>query len=131
MALLRVMTVCLLVYAALEYRIRQALKDHDATFPNQTATGAEPNGAVGLPVFCGDSCPPDPWGGALGAQSRRGASALAPTAWKPVYGVLWNQIFVKFRSSVRNVGCRARLRQFPKYVDGDYECAVPTSHDPV
>jgi transposase len=36
MALLRVMTVCLLVYAALEYRIRQALKDHDATFPNQT-----------------------------------------------------------------------------------------------
>jgi len=35
MALLMVMTVCLLVYAALEYRIRQALKGHDATFPNQ------------------------------------------------------------------------------------------------
>jgi transposase len=35
MALLMVMTVCLLVYAALEYRIRQALKDHDATFPDQ------------------------------------------------------------------------------------------------
>jgi transposase len=35
MALLMVMTVCLLVYAALEYRIRQALKDHEATFPNQ------------------------------------------------------------------------------------------------
>ena len=35
MALLMVMTVCLLVYAALEYRIRQALKSHDATFPNQ------------------------------------------------------------------------------------------------
>jgi transposase len=35
MALLMVMTVCLLVYAALEYRIRQALKDHGATFPNQ------------------------------------------------------------------------------------------------
>ena len=35
MALLMVMTVCLLVYAALEYRIRKALKDHDATFPNQ------------------------------------------------------------------------------------------------
>jgi transposase len=31
-----VMTVCLLVYAALEYRIRTALKEHDATFPNQT-----------------------------------------------------------------------------------------------
>jgi transposase len=36
MALLMVMTVCLLVYAALEYRIRKALKDHETTFPNQT-----------------------------------------------------------------------------------------------
>jgi transposase len=35
MALLMVMTVCLLVYAALEYRIRQALRVHQATFPNQ------------------------------------------------------------------------------------------------
>jgi transposase len=35
MALLMVMTVCLLVYAALEYRIRKALKDHQATFPDQ------------------------------------------------------------------------------------------------
>jgi transposase len=36
MALLMVMTICLLVYAALEYRIRNALKHHGATFPNQT-----------------------------------------------------------------------------------------------
>jgi transposase len=35
MAMLMVMTVCLLVYAALEYRIRKALKDHGVTFPNQ------------------------------------------------------------------------------------------------
>ena len=35
MARLMVMTVCLLVYAALEYRIRKALKDHETTFPNQ------------------------------------------------------------------------------------------------
>jgi transposase len=35
MALLMVMTVCLLVYAALEYRIRKALKAQRATFPNQ------------------------------------------------------------------------------------------------
>jgi transposase len=35
MALLMVMTGCLLVYAALEYRIRQVLKAHDATFPDQ------------------------------------------------------------------------------------------------
>ena len=35
MALWMGMTVCLLVYAALEYRIRPALKDHEATFPDQ------------------------------------------------------------------------------------------------
>jgi hypothetical protein len=35
MALLMGMTVCLLVYAALESRIRKARKDHDATCPNQ------------------------------------------------------------------------------------------------
>jgi len=35
MALLMVMTVCLLVYAALEYRIRHALQEYGATFPDQ------------------------------------------------------------------------------------------------
>jgi transposase len=35
MALLMVMTICLLVYAALEYRIRHALKANEATFPDQ------------------------------------------------------------------------------------------------
>jgi transposase len=35
MALFMVMTVCLLVYAAVEYRIRTALKEHGATFPTQ------------------------------------------------------------------------------------------------
>jgi transposase len=35
MALLMVMTVCLLVYAALEYRIRQALQSQQETFPDQ------------------------------------------------------------------------------------------------
>jgi transposase len=35
MAWLMVVTVCVLVYAALAYRIRQVLQDHDATFPNQ------------------------------------------------------------------------------------------------
>ena len=35
MALSMVMTVCLMVYAALEDRIRQALKDQQATFPDQ------------------------------------------------------------------------------------------------
>lgn len=35
MALMMVMTLCLLVYAALEPRIRGALKVHDTTFPDQ------------------------------------------------------------------------------------------------
>ena len=35
MALLMVMPVCSLVYAALEYRIRRALQEHGATFPDQ------------------------------------------------------------------------------------------------
>jgi transposase len=35
MALVMVMTVCLLVSAALDYRIRTALKEHGATFPDQ------------------------------------------------------------------------------------------------
>jgi transposase len=35
MALLMIMTVCLLVYAALEYRIRTALKTHGGTFRDQ------------------------------------------------------------------------------------------------
>jgi transposase len=35
MALLMIMTGCLLVYAALEYRMRTALQDHGATFPDQ------------------------------------------------------------------------------------------------
>jgi len=35
MALMMVMTLCLLVYAALEYRIRGALNAHDTTFPDQ------------------------------------------------------------------------------------------------
>ena len=35
MALLMVMTVCLLVYAALAYRIRNALKDQEAPVPDQ------------------------------------------------------------------------------------------------
>ena len=58
MALRMVMTVCVLVYAALEYRIRQALKEHEATCPdhkgqrirNPTARWVFPY-VVGIPLF--------------------------------------------------------------------------------
>lgn len=42
MALMMVMTLCLLVYAALEYRIREVLKEHEHTFPDQKG-GMIPN----------------------------------------------------------------------------------------
>ena len=52
MALLMVMTVCLLVYAALEYRIRNALKDHGATFPDQKRQARpEPDRTLGVPLL--------------------------------------------------------------------------------
>ena len=35
MALMMVMTICLMVYAAIEHRIRNALKEHQEVFPNQ------------------------------------------------------------------------------------------------
>jgi len=35
MALTVIMTLCLMIYAALEYRIRQALRENEETFPNQ------------------------------------------------------------------------------------------------
>ena len=38
MSLMMIMTLCLLVYSALEYRIRQALKQQEQTFPNQLGT---------------------------------------------------------------------------------------------
>jgi len=41
MALMMVMTLCLLVYAALEYRIRQTLKEHDKNFPDQKGNGIQ------------------------------------------------------------------------------------------
>lgn len=64
MALLMVMTICLLVYAALEYRIRTALTEHEATFPDQKGKRIQNPTArwvfhyfVGIHVLC----PPQQW----------------------------------------------------------------------
>jgi hypothetical protein len=52
MVLLMVMTTCLLLYAALEYHIRKALKDHQATFPNQKDQPVQnPRSPVGISVL--------------------------------------------------------------------------------
>ena len=100
MALLMVMTVCLLVYAALEYRIRTALKDHDATFPNQKgAIGAKPNRAVGLSLFCGDSSAPEPWAMATRVASHGGAPAPAPTPGETLWTILLMNIHENARGN--------------------------------
>jgi len=41
MALMMIMTLCLLVYAALEYRIRQTLAKEEQTFPTQTGKATQ------------------------------------------------------------------------------------------
>lgn len=54
MALMMVMTLCLLVYAALEHRIREALKEHNETFPNQKGTPiVNPTARWVFQFFCG------------------------------------------------------------------------------
>jgi transposase len=65
MALLMVMTICLLVYAALEYRIRQALQGQQETFPDQKGQpGQTPTARwifhyfVGIHVLLGVSATP-------------------------------------------------------------------------
>ena len=64
MALLMIMTLCLLVYGALEYRIRQTLQQQQQTFPTQlgTTTTAKPTARwvfqffAGIHVLLIDSC---------------------------------------------------------------------------
>ena len=52
--LMMIMTICLLVYAALEYRIRQSLQQHEQTFPTQTGTStAKPTARWVFQFFAG------------------------------------------------------------------------------
>ncbi len=54
MVLMMIMTLCLLVYAALEYRIRQSLQQHEETFPTQLGTAtAKPTARWVFQFFAG------------------------------------------------------------------------------
>jgi hypothetical protein len=54
MALRMVMTVCLLVYAALDYRLRKGLKAHEATVPDQQGKRLQnPTARWGFPYCVG------------------------------------------------------------------------------
>ena len=94
MALLRVMTVCLLVYAALEYRIRQALKDHDATFPNQTGQPVQnPTARWVFQYFVGIHVLLIPGEGALGCSiSQRRMSACSDCLETRIWGFMESNI---------------------------------------
>jgi hypothetical protein len=89
MALLMVMTVCLLGYAALEDRMRTALKEHAATFPDQKGKRIQNPTArwvfhdfVGIHVlYISGQRPHD-------AESDRRAPAPAPTPGEAVCLVL-------------------------------------------
>lgn len=57
-ALLFVMTTCLLVYSALEYRIRQNLKKENKTIPDQKGKPAQnPTARWVFLAFCRHPCP--------------------------------------------------------------------------
>src|SRR2546430_10372419 len=51
-------------------------------------TGTEPHRTVGLSRFCGDSRAPHPRAVASGAESHRGASAVAQTPWNTLRTIL-------------------------------------------
>jgi transposase len=54
MALMMIMTLCLLIYGALEYRIRQTLQQHQQTFPTQLeTTTAKPTARWVFQFFAG------------------------------------------------------------------------------
>jgi transposase len=90
MALLMVMTVCLLVYAALEYRIRTALQVQDATFPNQKGQPVQtPTARWVFHYFVGIQCPPHPWPVvSRRVESHRGTSAPAATPRETLSAIL-------------------------------------------
>jgi hypothetical protein len=75
MAFLMVITVCLLGYAALEYHIRQALRAHQTTLPDQ-----ERQGPAGLAILCRDSSAAHAWAMAMRAQSHRDERTASLTA---------------------------------------------------
>jgi hypothetical protein len=104
MALLMIMTGCLLVYAALEYRIRTALKTHGGTFRDQKGKPTQtPTARWVFHAFVGIH-------GLFIPQ--QGLSVLNLTA-EPLcllqllgarYAWFYRCIFPKIRASVRNVG---------------------------
>ena len=106
MALLMVMTGCVLVYAALESRIRTALKEQDATFPDHKGKPVQHPTArwvfhyfVGMHVLL----IPGQWYPLVVHLTEKHQSLLRLLG-KP-YERWYRCIFTKMKGAVRNGGC--------------------------
>jgi transposase len=113
MALFMVMTVCLVVYAALESRIRTALRDHGATFPDQQGQPTQTPTArwvfhdfVGIHV----RLIPGQWDD-LVVHLTEAHQSLLRLLGKP-YELLYRCIFTKTNGAMRNGGLKVG-RIFP------------------
>jgi hypothetical protein len=95
MALLLVMTVCVRVYAALEYRIRQALPAHEATFPNQQDNGYTPPRRTGYSMLWWDSLD-------CACLGRGPGGATSPTSTNTCFSSLENHK----SSSIAEYACK-------------------------
>ena len=103
MALRMVMTVCWLVYAAVEYRIRKALKEHAATFPHQTGQPIQnPTARWVFQYFVGIHLRLTPGQWPLVLKLTEEHQHLLRLLGKP-YERCDSSIFMKTRQAMRNV----------------------------
>jgi transposase len=100
MALLMAMTVCLLVYAALEYRLRKALKAQQATVPNHKGHPIQPPTARWVFHYFGGIyllLMPGHWPLVLNLTDTHASTP-------PARAALRGPLFLKMTRAMRNVG---------------------------
>jgi transposase len=116
MALLMVMTVCLLVYAALEYQMRKVLKKHESTFPDQQGKRIQnPTARWEFHSFVEIHVLylPQQWPIVINLTEEH--QHLLQLLGKR-YAWFYRCIFTKISTSVRNVGSPLMVRRFYKAI---------------
>jgi transposase len=115
MALLMVMTVCLLVYAALEYRIRQELNNHEATFPDQRGNGFNIRRHAGcFSILWGSTCCVRQANGRLSSTSPRSISTCFASLGHPTYGFMTSDIHKNHEGGAE---CRLQRQEPPNTIE--------------